>query len=1529
VLAAECALDVVFWGLNMTRRDQPQDSLDRETTRSGEPSDAEAAKPSLGDLSTFGDAGASSVIDVGEISVEAEDELEVVDLSTRFAIEGVVGRGGMGKVFKAVDRRLNRTVAIKRLRGEIVRSRKMLQRFWTEARSVAALNHFNIVQVYDYGRDADGPFLILEYVDGESLADRLKRGPLPWREAVEIACHVCDALSFAHKKGIVHRDVKPGNILLTRQGEPKLVDFGLVHWEQADQGHTLAGEVLGTPDFMSPEQRRDASQADARSDLWGLAASLYQMVTGEIPRVIDLEAVAEPIRPILGKALKTRPDDRYRLLDEFRDALRQATVETTSLVAASKTLKGGQCAACSHSNDPKQKFCTACGASLRQLCAACGATLGIWEQFCGECGENLQEALVTRRKVVEDQKGCVEALRREYRHREALDLLRGLPSLDHPQLASFRQWADTEVAELEREEPELRAKWDQLVEEGQKLLDSHCFGDALRVLEQIPESVRDNRLVDMLRSASDSLDEADDLLAEIRQRLAAEQLDGLLVKVQRYLELRPANRSIEHLRGQLQKREDRRQQRLRKHLVRAQKLFESFNDAAVIDLIGKLTPKLSGELLLDTEALEHQARSRLDRVRELTVKIGGAIQLGQSEELLPNVEEFLTLRPSHKKMLELRETLQQEDEATRQRRRWIRIGAPVAVAVVVIVAWGLSQFTAGPRPEQTIVKVEEFSTHRVISPVPILPTSKHTLVGKKVAEVRHDKEVNPKPANQLPVREPPPPSLIAPFDEAGAKAAQKKWAAYLKTPVELTNSIGMKLILIPPGEFMMGSDDHRLPEDVRPVHRVRITKPLYFGVYEVTQEEFERVTSSNPSHFRDDPRFPVESVSGDEMLDFLRKLSGMQGEKGVGRQYRLPTEAEWEDACRAGSKTLFHFGDAMSSNEANFNGMTERQDESRGPNLQRTTKVGSYAPNAFGLYDMHGNVTEAVTDFYSADYYTTSPVNDPQGPDSGELGIGRGGSWNAPAVPSAYREKGPRTTVESGVGFRVVCEIPLPATPEPGGGSQKLGSPSEKSDANPAAKKPDSLILPFDQATGRKAQEAWAAFFKQPIELTNSIGTKLMIIPAGEFMMGAGDGEEGAADDEKPQHRVRLTKSFYLGTYEVTQAEYERVIGRNPSKFSAGGEFSNAVSGQDTSRFPAENVSWYETVEFCNKLSEREKCEPFYQITDVEPNDDGSIKSASVTARSGTGYRLPTEAEWEYACRAGTTTPFHFGSSLNGTLANSDGNHPYGTSETGSFLERTTTVGSYKPNAFGLYDMHGNVRELCWDWHDKEYYARSPETDPTGPALGSDRVYRGGCFIQKGPDGDCRSAARDCREPTFRSNRTGFRVARNCEESHNGQSADPSPRPNSPIAANEPDPPASAPPDTPTAESGDNAVGDAKPAATNPTAKRTLSHPQKKPKKKRTQKTVGSKFRRSLVGKYLIEIVHVRSGFQKSLDIELREDGTIGGTDGKWSVNGDDIDINIPQQHFYSWEQLDDGSFVGLMTEENGNTWRFKLTRRP
>ncbi len=280
---------------------------------------------------------------------------------------------------------------------------------------------------------------------------------------------------------------------------------------------------------------------------------------------------------------------------------------------------------------------------------------------------------------------------------------------------------------------------------------------------------------------------------------------------------------------------------------------------------------------------------------------------------------------------------------------------------------------------------------------------------------------------------------------------------------------------------------------------------------------------------------------------------------------------------------------------------------------------------------------------------------------------------------------------------------------------------------------PPVVVAPFDATGARAHQQAWAKHLAQPVEVANSMDMKFALIPPGEFTMGSPENEVDRLNDEK-QHRVRITRPFYLGTCEVMQGDFEELMGGNPSYWSSWGYRRKRGKDVDTSRFPVDRVSWLDAVEFCRRLS-------------ALPSEQAA----------GRRYRLATEAEWEYACRAGTTTPYHFGSILDGTQANACGEHPYGTDKKGRYLNRPTNAASYPPNDFGIFDMHGGVWEWCADWLARDYYGKSPVDDPPGPDETGQRVIRGGAW--RFSCNFCRAAVRHGYDPRVRAYDTGFRVA--------------------------------------------------------------------------------------------------------------------------------------------------------------------------
>ena len=281
-----------------------------------------------------------------------------------------------------------------------------------------------------------------------------------------------------------------------------------------------------------------------------------------------------------------------------------------------------------------------------------------------------------------------------------------------------------------------------------------------------------------------------------------------------------------------------------------------------------------------------------------------------------------------------------------------------------------------------------------------------------------------------------------------------------------------------------------------------------------------------------------------------------------------------------------------------------------------------------------------------------------------------------------------------------------------------------------------------------KANDPEAQNLQRKIEkLTTAMsikGMKLRRIPGGRFYMGSHDSDEYLRSNEHPQHKVILSGNLFIGVYPVTQKQFVELMEFNPSIVT------------DNEECPVEGVTWYSAVEFCNKMSEAESLHPYYEMRGVRRRANNSIEEASVSILGGDGYRLPTEAEWEYACRAGSITPWYFGDQVLdvGTYAwfYENANH------------ETHPVGQRKPNPWGLYDMHGNVMEWCYDWYNDIYYQQCPEeeADPTGPDSGVAKVLRGGAW-QFGAEAT-RCAYRNSSVPDAVAGIIGFRICRNAND---------------------------------------------------------------------------------------------------------------------------------------------------------------------
>ncbi len=484
--------------------------------------------------------------------------------------------------------------------------------------------------------------------------------------------------------------------------------------------------------------------------------------------------------------------------------------------------------------------------------------------------------------------------------------------------------------------------------------------------------------------------------------------------------------------------------------------------------------------------------------------------------------------------------------------------------------------------------------------------------------------------------------------------------------------LNLELMPIPVGTFVMGSpnDEEGRDDGIGPRSTVTITKPFWLGKTEVTQSQWKAVMGNNPSRFKGDD-LPVEQVSWNDAVAFCEKLNEVARDTlPDGYHYTLPTEAQWEYACRAGTTTRFYYGD-----DDNQLGNYAWYHDNKS---LKTQPVGEKLPNGWGLYDIHGNVWEWCLDRYGD--YTGGSVSDPQGPQSGPDRVNRGGSWRdiARYCRSVFRYGYRPDRTSSRLGFRVaLSSVPTP-TEEPS---------KEVSVAPTTTEEPDTVPR---------------------------LNLEMMHIPAGTFVMGRANDEEGRGDVEGPQTTVTITKPFWLGKTEVTQSQWKAVMGNNPSSFK----------GDD---LPVEQVSWNDAVAFCEKLNELKR--------DTLP--------------AGYHYTLPTEAQWEYACRAGTTTRFCFGDDPGYIELEKYAWYRNNSSS------KTHPFGGKLPNGWGLYDMYGNVLEWCLDW--KGDYHGGSVSDPQGPQSGTYRVLRGGCRLDLAKR--CRSAWRNWFRPGASGSYLGFRVA--------------------------------------------------------------------------------------------------------------------------------------------------------------------------
>jgi len=1079
-----------------------------------------------------------------------------------------LGQGGMGAVYEAVQTKLDRKVALKVLPQKFTNDPTFLERFQREAKAAAALNHPNIIQVYDIGEARGTHFFAMELVDGESAQDRLDReGKLPLEWALHIVRGTAEALRYAHQHQIIHRDIKPDNIMLTKDGHVKLADLGLAKKIGGDTlGVTQTGAGMGTPYYMAPEQAEDARSVDHRADIYALGLTFLHLLTGKrpfegesaynivfahvnkpLPTGQELGTpLPEGVEAIIRKMGAKDPNERYQdydtlLADLERAQAGQPTVAESGSEAAPNTITQASTepeparGARRRGREKRQKsqaplligaaavvllvvagvfFATRGGgrpdrgsgipsgasSSVRgshqkpdagrdsgvtvrdrdksdaekseMPSVDSGATtnavemLAYAETYAKEHPAEFAKVIERFREVERNCKGTVEAMKAKdaaegwhKRWEEAAEVeleKRCALAAEALQAWKFQEaeavWQDfpkgLRVASIE---PEIEAE-EARIEEARKGIARAMEEEGKPLLAKKPEELSAEHvkalteLLEKTEKAPDGLPEEAtqeiEALAEKLQALldeheavaasnAREAFDEFWAKYQAHMERKEFDEALKLCESSFVVppsggREEGRQPlesgttsaALRADAVLLKSLIVSAEEN-LPSLKGK-TVRISGMSLRVSDvrngkiyAGEGRAQAAFDADRldpDTLLKLGLAgIEDPKSQARAKGLHAFYFGKSS-----DAVEALKEAEAAGEDVSFYQSRMVPTLVVATTPAGAEVSVFNADEKEGEdqkplatghSPVRLEaaKNTTYRVeITKDSYQPVTEEVKIGE-AGEFRVAARLKKArlPAYLLALFEVPRESK----DKNGnpiRRGADRKSGM----PLEIRHKqTGMHFVFIPAGEFLMGSPDNEKDRDASwegtgTQHKVQLTKPFYFGKYEVTQTEWNAVMGNNPSRFPDNDRNAVEQVSWNDCQAFLKKLNTPirpHSQTSTPLLFSLPTEAQWEYACRAGTRTRFYFGDDLDYKELGDYAWFKTNSGGK------THPVGEKKPNAWGLYDVSGNVWEWCEDWYGP--YSAEEAKDPSGATSGGSRGGRGGSWHSVGrlCRSAYR----------------------------------------------------------------------------------------------------------------------------------------------------------------------------------------------------------------------------------------------------------------------------------------------------------------------------------------------------------------------------------------------------------------------------------------------------------------------------------------------------------------------------------------------
>jgi len=874
----------------------------------------------------------------------------------------------------------------------------------------------------------------MECIQGGSLLEKCKAGPIELDEAVNIFGQLCDGLAKAHAAGIIHRDIKPANVLMTEDGIPKLTDFGLAKDDTADTGMTMEGAVIGTLDFMPPEQRQAAELTDHRSDLWSMAATFYQMITGKSPKVINISGLPPKLQSVVAKALEESKDDRFQSAMEMREAILLAH---SGKMDTSRSLGEGECPQCATTNPAGNKYCDECGASLQVKCLNCESDIAIWNKACRECGTQQDPLVKDALQALQTKHDEAERLLTELMFGDAMEVAKVIGEQDDPRLLKFATWHEGFSNRLKASRTSEHVRLEELLRAALTHEQAYDYKSGVQTLTQVALSLKQTT-VSGIKNTADEITKRlttkqlrlKELEGIVRERVSKREVTGLLTIVNELLTLKPDRPEVQKLKEQFEKRDADLLEARDVAVKQATQQLSGQQYAEAVATLNTVSQEVSSEQL---ESLKTKASDLLNQLNDLRDKITTAVNGNHLKNLLPAVEKCLILKADQDDLVKLKQDLidlEAQMDARNQlmldkastsirNKKLVKLVIAAACVAVVLITGVVIMMNSYAKAIETEIATGNWETVLALDPV-----NSEGLRMQAAAEKAAAEKAAADKAAAAAVKQ-------AAADKVAGDAAKRnaeleaRWDAtkkafMIQSLAPITNTIGMTFNKLRVDRFTMGSryteKDHHVDETL---HEVLLSK-FYMQTTEVTQGQWKAVMETEPwkgkEYVKEGPGYAATYVSWDDAITFCKKLI----EKEVWT-YRLPTEAEWEYACRAGTQTTWNFGndEKVLGDYAWFDENASEIDE------KYAHQVGLKKPNAFGLYDMHGNVFEWCHDYYGEDYYKSSPEYAPKGPTSGSTRILRGGSWlvEMRSSRSAARQSADADSGVGHVGFRVVREI--------------------------------------------------------------------------------------------------------------------------------------------------------------------------------------------------------------------------------------------------------------------------------------------------------------------------------------------------------------------------------------------------------------------------------------------------------------------------------------------------------------------------